>query len=47
MAVKIADIKTQKEAGGKIAKAIKLLIRKAKEERKKNKVVKGREKLTN
>lgn len=49
MAVKIPDIKTQKQAGTSIATAFKLLISKVKEQRKKAKkeTKKGRGKLLN
>ncbi len=42
--IEIADIEKQKSAGTNIAAAVKLLIKKAKEDRKKRK--KGRGKLT-
>ncbi len=48
MAVKIAEIETQKKAGTSIANAVKLLIKKAKEQRKeqkRNKKKRGRGKL--
>ncbi len=45
--VKIPDIKTQKSAGKGIAAAVKLLIKKAKEQRKKEKKKTGRGKLLN
>ncbi len=49
MPVKVADVDTQKQAGSAIGKALKLLISKVKESRKKQKAdaKKGRGRLLN